>query len=336
VRVSDNGIGISAEQLPRLFEMFSQGDSLAERARGGMGIGLSLARGLVEMHGGTIGALSGGVGQGSEFVVRLPRAGEAGAAVPAQATAQPAAAPPCRVLVADDLRDSADSLGLLIELMGHAVEVAYDGEEALRRAERFRPDIALLDLGMPKLDGFAVCERIRAAPWGATMRLVAQSGWGQDDDRRRTAAAGFDHHLVKPIDPLALDALVQELAAAVAQAPSRACRPDWGLGARRRGGRRPAHRAQPADDAVREVVDREHEQDPEPEQPAVGRDDLRQDRHVLHARGAELHQVLQVVLRQHEQHAADDRAVDRAHAADDDDQQHVEHDLERSVVSGPL
>jgi PAS domain S-box-containing protein len=218
VRVSDNGIGISAEQLPRLFEMFSQGDSLAERARGGMGIGLSLARGLVEMHGGTIGALSGGVGQGSEFVVRLPRAGEAGAAVPAQATAQPAAAPPCRVLVADDLRDSADSLGLLIELMGHAVEVAYDGEEALRRAERFRPDIALLDLGMPKLDGFAVCERIRAAPWGATMRLVAQSGWGQDDDRRRTAAAGFDHHLVKPIDPLALDALVQELAAAVAQA----------------------------------------------------------------------------------------------------------------------
>jgi CheY-like chemotaxis protein len=101
--------------------------------------------------------------------------------------------------------------------MGHTVEVVYDGEDALACAERFRPDIALLDLGMPKLDGFAVCRRIRAEPWGAAMRLVAQSGWGQDEDRRRTAEAGFDHHLVKPIDPAALDSLVQSLAAAVAR-----------------------------------------------------------------------------------------------------------------------
>ena len=160
-----------------------------------------------------------GLGRGSEFVVRLPIAAGPGR-VPVAAATAAAVAPPCRVLVADDLRDSADSLGLLIELMGHAVEIVYDGEEALRTAERFRPDIALLDLGMPKLDGFMVCQRIRAEPWGASMRLVAQSGWGQDDDRRRTAAAGFDHHLVKPIDPLALDALVQQLAAAVAQPPA--------------------------------------------------------------------------------------------------------------------
>ncbi len=118
------------------------------------------------------------------------------------------------MLVADDLRDSADSLALLIELMGHAVEIAYDGEAALRAAERFRPDIVLLDLGMPKLDGFEVSRRIRATPWGASMRLVAQSGWGQDEDRRRTAEAGFDHHLVKPIDPAALEALMQTLASA--------------------------------------------------------------------------------------------------------------------------
>jgi CheY-like chemotaxis protein len=118
------------------------------------------------------------------------------------------------VLVADDLRDSADSLGLLIELMGHTVEIAYDGEAALSAAERFRPDIVLLDLGMPKLDGFEVSRRIRAAPWSESMRLVAQSGWGQEEDRRRTAEAGFDHHLVKPIDPTALEALMQKLAVA--------------------------------------------------------------------------------------------------------------------------
>jgi len=216
VRVSDNGIGISAEQMPRLFEMFTQGDSVTDRTQGGMGIGLSLARGLVEMHGGQISAHSAGPGLGSEFVVRLPLAESAAATAMAKAAATGAAAPPppCRVLVADDLRDSADSLGLLIELMGHTVEIAYDGEAALSAAERFRPDIVLLDLGMPKLDGFEVSRRIRAAPWSESMRLVAQSGWGQEEDRRRTAEAGFDHHLVKPIDPTALEALMQKLAVA--------------------------------------------------------------------------------------------------------------------------
>jgi CheY-like chemotaxis protein len=215
VRVSDNGIGISAEQMPHLFEMFTQGDSLTDRTQGGMGIGLSLARGLVEMHGGRISAHSAGPGQGSEFVVRLPLA-ESAAAVARAEAALKVARPivNCRVLVADDLRDSADSLALLIELMGHAVEIAYDGEAALQAAEQFRPDIVLLDLGMPKLDGFEVSRRIRALPWGASVRLVAQSGWGQDEDRRRSAEAGFDHHLVKPIDPAALEALMQALAAA--------------------------------------------------------------------------------------------------------------------------
>jgi CheY-like chemotaxis protein len=181
-----------------------------------MGIGLSLARGLVEMHGGRISAHSAGLGQGSEFVVRLPLARTA-AGVDGAVTAGAVANAPvasCRVLVADDLRDSADSLALLIELMGHAVEIAYDGEAALQAAEQFRPDIVLLDLGMPKLDGFEVSRRIRALPWGASVRLVAQSGWGQDEDRRRSAEAGFDHHLVKPIDPAALEALMQALAAA--------------------------------------------------------------------------------------------------------------------------
>jgi len=216
IRVSDNGIGISAEQMPHLFDMFTQGDSLADRAQGGMGIGLSLARGLVDMHGGRISAHSPGPGRGSEFVVHLPLARTAAAASGATTMAGgvEASVATCRVLVADDLRDSADSLGLLIELMGHTVEIAYDGEEALRAAERFRPDIVLLDLGMPKLDGFEVSRRIRAAPWSESVRLVAQSGWGQEEDRRRTAEAGFDHHLVKPIDPAALEALMQTLASA--------------------------------------------------------------------------------------------------------------------------
>ena len=220
VRVADNGIGIAAEQLPRVFDMFAQGQSAIDRAQGGLGIGLSLAKGFIEMHGGRIEAHSAGIGKGSEFVVRLPLAKAAepdAAAQPLPAAADFAAAPPpagCRVLVADDLRDSADSLALLIGAMGHEVRVAYDGEQALQEAEAFRPDVALLDLGMPKLNGFELCRRIREAPWGRPMRLVAQSGWGQDEDRRRTAAAGFDHHIVKPIDPAALAELLRTLAPA--------------------------------------------------------------------------------------------------------------------------
>jgi CheY-like chemotaxis protein len=223
VRVSDNGIGIAAEQLPHVFEMFAQGPSAIERSQGGLGIGLSLAKGFVEMHGGRIGAHSAGIGKGSEFVVRLPlaRAATVAAAGEPPPTGGDDAAPAsrCRVLVADDLRDSADSLALLLGAMGHEVRVAYDGEEALRVASEFRPDVALLDLGMPKLSGFEVCRSIRRADWGAPMRLVAQSGWGQESDRQRTAEAGFDHHIVKPIDPDLLGELMRTLAPGAPSAP---------------------------------------------------------------------------------------------------------------------
>ena len=225
VRVSDDGIGIAAEQLPQVFEMFAQGTAATDSSQGGLGIGLSLARGFVEMHGGSIVAHSAGPGKGSEFVVRLPLAPalppDLAAATATASTTEPMAAEArCRVLVADDLRDSADSLALLVGAMGHEVRVAYDGEEALQLAGEFRPEIVLLDLGMPKLSGFEVCRRIRESSWGERMRLVAQSGWGQDEDRRRTAEAGFDHHLVKPIDPDALVELLRRLAATAASTVS--------------------------------------------------------------------------------------------------------------------
>ena len=209
LKVRDNGIGIAAEQMPHVFEMFGQVESALERSQGGLGIGLALAKGLVELHGGEIGAHSDGTGKGSEFTVRLPVVPRP----PQAATPEPphAAAPPAdtgyRLLVADDFGEIADSLAKVFELMGHTVHVAYDGEQAVRIAEAFRPDVALLDLGMPKLNGYEACRRIRATAWGRGITLIAQTGWGQDEDRRRTREAGFDHHVLKPIDPGALVAL---------------------------------------------------------------------------------------------------------------------------------
>jgi len=245
ITVSDNGIGIAAEHLPNIFEMFSQVHETLDRSHGGLGIGLSLARGLVVMHGGTLSARSAGPGQGSTFTVRLPLPAPQ-PAIPPVATwattpaATPAASPdtpqpqpqpqppatpsdtlagpapqpqpqpqpqsaapdaaPCRVLVADDLRDAAESLAQLLQALGHEVHLAFDGAQALALAERHRPDVALLDLGMPVQDGLETCRRIRAQPWGRTMLLIAQTGWGQPQDRQRTREAGFDHHLVKPVD----------------------------------------------------------------------------------------------------------------------------------------
>jgi len=208
LRVRDNGIGIAAEQMPHIFEMFGQVESALERSQGGLGIGLSLAKGLVELHGGTISAHSEGVGHGSEFVVRLPLvARHAGASVRAAAPATAAPEGGCRLLVADDLREIADSLAKVLTLMGHTVQVAYDGEQAVRIAETFRPEVALLDLGMPKLNGYEACRRIRSTDWGRRITVIAQTGWGQDEDRRRTREAGFDHHVLKPVDPGALVAL---------------------------------------------------------------------------------------------------------------------------------
>jgi CheY-like chemotaxis protein len=207
IAVQDNGIGIEARQLPRIFEMFGQVESALARSQGGLGIGLSLAKGLVELHGGRIEARSAGLGQGSEFLVHLPidRRPLAAAAPVSPPTVAPSA--PCRLLVADDLREIADSLARIFELMGHTVEVAYDGEDAVRRVAAFRPEVALLDLGMPKLNGYDACRQIRATAWGRGMTLIAQTGWGQDEDRRRTREVGFDHHVLKPIDPGALLAL---------------------------------------------------------------------------------------------------------------------------------
>jgi PAS domain S-box-containing protein len=215
VRVRDTGIGISAAHLPRLFEMFSQVDSALDRSQGGLGIGLSLARGLVELHGGSISAHSDGPGQGSEFTVRLPvLAAEAGAEpadpVPRGAHEPAPAQVRRRILIVDDNHDSARSLATLLRRFGNDVELAHDGLAAIEAAERYQPDAVLMDLGMPKLDGYAACRRIRQQPWGEGMLLIAQTGWGGESDRQRAREAGFDGHLVKPVDLRALNALLAQ------------------------------------------------------------------------------------------------------------------------------
>jgi CheY-like chemotaxis protein len=151
--------------------------------------------------------------QGSEFVVRLPAASGKSSDVPfTDAHQSPAVTPRCRILIVDDLRDNADSLGLLLQSLGHDVRTCYHGETGIQIAEQFRPDVAFVDLGMPEIDGYEVCRRIRAQSWGAKMFLVAQTGWGQEFDRRRTQAAGFDQHMVKPLELNILDALLRRLA----------------------------------------------------------------------------------------------------------------------------
>jgi PAS domain S-box-containing protein len=202
VSVKDTGIGIAAEQLPHIFQMFSQVEGSLGRSQGGLGIGLTLVKRLVEMHGGGIEARSEGPGRGSEFVVRLPAA--AGAPGPQGAGGNGEAAAPkssLRILIVDDNRDSADSLVMLLRLMGNDTRTAYDGQQGVDVAGEFRPDVALLDIGLPKLDGYEACRRIRAEPWGKGVVLVAVTGWGQDEDRRRSHEAGFNYHMVKPVDP---------------------------------------------------------------------------------------------------------------------------------------
>jgi len=209
IRVSDNGIGIAPQHLSRIFEMFAQVAAPGGHSSGGQGIGLSLARSLLELHGGTIAAFSDGLGKGSEFQIRLPLVRSSPVTEPARVDegAPAPGAQTCRVLVADDLRDATDSLATLLRSLGHAVAVAYDGEQALSVAETFRPDVAILDLGMPGIDGYEACRRIRASAWGAGITLIAQSGWGQAPDRQRARQAGFDQHAVKPIDVAALLAM---------------------------------------------------------------------------------------------------------------------------------
>jgi signal transduction histidine kinase/CheY-like chemotaxis protein len=211
VWVKDNGVGIPSDKLAGIFDMFTQVDRSLERSQGGLGIGLSLVKRLVEMHDGTVEALSEGEERGSEFVVRLPvMLGTPQSQAPAEPSTSDEAAVARRILVVDDNRDSATSLAMLLKLAGNETHTAHDGLEAVEAAKRLRPDVVLLDIGLPKLNGFEACRRIRAESWGQNMMLLALTGWGQDDDRRKAKEAGFDEHLVKPVDYALLMKLLEQ------------------------------------------------------------------------------------------------------------------------------
>ena len=205
IRVRDTGVGIAAEMLPNLFQLFRRADDSLARSEGGLGIGLALARGLIEMHGGRIEAFSDGPGKGSEFVIRLPRAN--GAIETPEA--QPRQAPlPCeqredrqlKVLVVDDSVDSAESMAIILEMSGHSVRKAHNGPDALRAASEYRPDVVLMDIGMPGMSGHEVAQKLRETPAMREVILIAMTGYGRQVDREQSRAAGFDHHLVKPLD----------------------------------------------------------------------------------------------------------------------------------------
>jgi PAS domain S-box-containing protein len=213
VTVRDSGVGIPPEMLPRVFDLFTQVDRSLEKSHGGLGIGLTIVRRLVEMHGGRVEARSEGHGEGSEFIVRLPVAlavvhDEAGGG-----DARPARpAPRHRILVVDDSVDAASSLAMMLRLMGHEVRIAHDGIEGIAVAAAYGPDMIVLDIGMPRLNGFDACRRIREQPWGKGIFIVALTGWGQEEDKRRSQEAGFDDHLVKPVEPAALEELLESVA----------------------------------------------------------------------------------------------------------------------------
>jgi signal transduction histidine kinase len=200
VTVSDTGIGIPGEALSSVFDLFAQVAPPVPTAQSGLGIGLALARGLVEQHGGTLTAASEGMGRGSQFTVRLPVSDRGPDAATKAAAATPALGKSQRILVVDDNRDAADSLGALLRMLGAEVRVVHDGESALDAFAAFHPRVTLLDLGMPGMDGYEVARRIRARPDAGGAALIALTGWGQERDRRRTAEAGFDGHLTKPVD----------------------------------------------------------------------------------------------------------------------------------------
>jgi CheY-like chemotaxis protein len=209
VCVRDYGIGVDALQLSSLFTLFSQVDSALERSQGGLGIGLALAKGLAELHGGSIEAFSEGLGKGAEFAVTLPLSSGPPVDVPPTrdvdaAAVEAPAGEPKRVLVVDDNADVAESLALVLSSNGFRVRTANDGERAIEIVREFEPDAVVLDLGMPGMSGYEAGRRIRGGPRGKELLLIAYTGWGQLDDRRRTREAGFDDHFVKPFSPAAL------------------------------------------------------------------------------------------------------------------------------------
>ncbi|HEY3633706.1 MAG TPA: ATP-binding protein [Caldimonas sp.] len=214
VRVADSGIGIAADRLPEVFEMFAQVDRTSARTQGGLGIGLALVKRLVEMHGGSVAVASAGPGRGSYFELRLPAVASTVVSVRAASSSAADAAPGngSRILIADDNRDSADSMAMMLGMLGFETTVVYDGDDAIHAAAAVRPRVAILDLGMPRLAGDEVARRLRGEAWAKDMVLIALSGWGRDDDRKKTAEAGFDHHLVKPLDLKALSLLLAPVA----------------------------------------------------------------------------------------------------------------------------
>jgi CheY-like chemotaxis protein len=226
VTVRDTGIGIPAHALPTLFDMFSQVDRSLERSAGGLGIGLALVKGLVEMHGGTVEAASPGPGQGAELTVRLPvlEVREEDSLEPEAEEPSGASGAKRRILVVDDHQDSAASLALMLRLLGNDIRVARDGLEAVAVAERFRPQVVLMDLGMPRLNGYDATRRIREQPWGGEALIIALTGWGQDADRVKSREAGCDGHLVKPVELPQLERLLAELQGA--RTPAEAERSD--------------------------------------------------------------------------------------------------------------
>lgn len=214
--VRDTGIGLSAASLPEVFEMFSQVDSAIDRSEGGLGIGLALVKGLVSLHGGTVEAQSAGVGQGSTFTIHLPAAAvrHLGPRLEAQLAMRSSVGEPrCSILIADDNRDAADSLALLLQMSGYELHVCHGAREALLLAKRERPEALILDIGMPGMSGYELARHIREEEWARDALLIAVTGWGQQEDRERSRAAGFDHHLTKPVDTEVLQNLLAAFAA---------------------------------------------------------------------------------------------------------------------------
>jgi signal transduction histidine kinase len=210
IRIRDNGMGIPRSMLPHIFDMFTQVDGSLTRSHGGLGIGLSISRTLVQMHGGTVTANSDGVNCGSEFVIRLPLSSEPADREPSQSSpaTQNHSMLSRRVLIADDNQDAARSLAMLLARTGHECRLAFGGPQALQMAADYQPEVVVLDIGMPDMDGYEIARRMRALPDGVRLLLIAVTGWGQDDDRRRSFEAGFNYHLVKPVDVEALHVLI--------------------------------------------------------------------------------------------------------------------------------